>query len=105
MKRRSFLSSSGALFYVPSALASAEGSESKQKRKKIAFLGTEVREHSHSQHFLDRLALGYGWKGKWQNPRLDIASAPKFLIAPKPYKIVFFEVLKSYKIGTPSSLK
>ena len=74
MKRRSFLSSSGALFYVPSALASAEGSESKQKRKKIAFLGTEVREHSHSQHFLDRLALGYGWKGKWQNPRLDIAS-------------------------------
>ena len=74
MKRRSFLSSSGALFYVPSALASSEGSESKQKTKKIAFLGTEVREHSHSQHFLDRLALGYGWKGKWQNPRLDIAS-------------------------------
>ena len=63
MKRRPFLSSSGALFYVLSALASAEGSES--KKKKIAFLATEVREHSHSQHFLDRLALGYGWKGKW----------------------------------------
>ena len=45
-----------------------------KRRKKIAFLGTEVREHSHAQHFLDRLALGYGWKGKWQNPRLDIAS-------------------------------
>jgi len=44
------------------------------KRKRIAFLGTEVRTHSHSQHFLDRLALGYGWRGGWQNPRVDIAS-------------------------------
>jgi hypothetical protein len=43
-------------------------------RKKIAFLGTEVRTHSHAQHFLDRLALGYGWRGGWQEPRLDIAS-------------------------------
>ena len=44
------------------------------KRKRIAFLGTEVRTHSHSQHFLDRLALGYGWRGSWQEPRVDIAS-------------------------------
>jgi hypothetical protein len=44
------------------------------KRKRIAFLGTEVRTHSHSQHFLDRLALGYGWRGGWQEPRVDIAS-------------------------------
>ena len=44
------------------------------KRKRIAFLGTEVRTHSHSQHFLDRLALGYGWQGGWQDPRVDIAS-------------------------------
>ena len=43
-------------------------------RKRIAFLGTEVRTHSHSQHFLDRLALGYGWRGVWQEPRTDIAS-------------------------------
>lgn len=43
-------------------------------RKKIAFLGTEVRTHSHAQHFLDRLALGYGWRGAWQDPRLEIAS-------------------------------
>lgn len=43
-------------------------------RKKIAFLGTLVHTHSHSQHFLDRLALGYGWGGQWQDPRLDIAS-------------------------------
>jgi hypothetical protein len=44
------------------------------ERKKVAFLGTEVRTHSHAQHFLDRLALGYGWKGSWQEPRVNIAS-------------------------------
>ena len=43
-------------------------------RKRIAFLGTEVRTHSHAQHFLDRLSLGYGWRGQWQNPRVAIAS-------------------------------
>ena len=43
-------------------------------RKKIAFLGTEVRRHSHAQHFLDRLTLGYGWRGAWQEPRVDVAS-------------------------------
>ncbi|HIG29167.1 MAG TPA: hypothetical protein EYQ50_15815 [Verrucomicrobiales bacterium] len=43
-------------------------------RKKVAFLGTEVREHSHAQHFLDRLTLGYGWRGSWQAPRVDVAS-------------------------------
>ena len=43
-------------------------------KKKIAFLGSELREHSQSQHFLDRLAMGYGWKGAWQTPRVEIAS-------------------------------
>ena len=74
MKRRSFLSSSGALFYVPSALASAEGSESKQKRKKSLFLVPKCESIHTLNIFSDRLALGYGWKGKCQNPRLDIAS-------------------------------
>ncbi len=44
------------------------------ERKKIAFLGTEVRTHSHAQHFLDRLTLGYGWRGAWQDPRVEVAS-------------------------------
>lgn len=43
-------------------------------RKKIAFIGTEVRTHSHAQHFLDRLVMGYGWHGEWLKPRLDVAS-------------------------------
>ncbi len=59
----------GAAVAMPAALGQAGG-----KRKRIAFLGTEVRTHSHSQHFLDRLALGYGWRGGWQEPRTDVAS-------------------------------
>lgn len=64
--RRAFLAAAGSLAGV-----AAFGQE---KRKRIAFLGTEVRERSHAQHFLDRLALGYPWGGAWQAPRLDIAS-------------------------------
>jgi len=45
-----------------------------RRRKRVAFLGTVVFNHSHSQHFLDRLSLGYTWKGGWQDPRVDIAS-------------------------------
>ena len=44
------------------------------QRKRVAFLGTEVRVHSHSQHFLDRLTLGYRWGSGWQAPRVDVAS-------------------------------
>jgi hypothetical protein len=43
-------------------------------RKRIAFLGTEVRQHSHAQHFLDRHAMGYTWGGHWQRPRFDVAA-------------------------------
>jgi len=45
-----------------------------EKKKTVAFLGTEVRTHSHAQHFLDRMTLGYGWKGHWVMPRVDVAS-------------------------------
>jgi len=70
--RRSFLSIGataclGSLGFRP-VFGSNEG------RKKIAFLGSELRTHSHSQHFLDRLAMGYAYKGEWRQPRLDIAS-------------------------------
>jgi hypothetical protein len=43
-------------------------------RKKVALLGSVVFTHSHTQHFLDRLAMGYSWKGCWQEPRVDLAS-------------------------------
>jgi hypothetical protein len=61
----------GAATFPYTGVSAATQSDAK---KKIAFLGTEVRTHSHAQHFLDRLALGYGWQGGWQQPRLEIAS-------------------------------
>jgi hypothetical protein len=72
LTRRTFLAATVAAT-ASTALTSkirAAGSQ----RKKIAFLGTEVRVHSHAQHFLDRLTLGYGWRGTWQQPRVDVAS-------------------------------
>lgn len=44
------------------------------RRKRIAFLGTSVYQHSHAQHFLDRFALGYASGGRWIEPQVDVAS-------------------------------
>lgn len=71
MNRRTFLA--GATAAATGALTSLTWAAGSQ-RKKIAFLGTEVRLHSHAQHFLDRLTMGYGWRGGWQRPRIDVAS-------------------------------
>lgn len=77
--RRTFLNQLGALgagtaLVAPLAGSAKELSSNGGRRKTIAFLGTVIFNHSHAQHFLDRLALGYGWRGGWQEPRLDIAS-------------------------------
>jgi hypothetical protein len=78
--RRTFLAQLSALSALAGgallspAHVAARAAPPGQARKRIAFLGTVVRTHSHAQHFLDRLALGYGWRGAWQEPRLDIAS-------------------------------
>ena len=66
--RRSFLVASAAAALAP---AVARGNA---RRKRIAFLATEVRRHSHAQHFLDRHTLGYAWGGQWVAPRFDVAS-------------------------------
>jgi hypothetical protein len=66
--RRQFLARSAALM-LGSGLARADS-----PRKKVAFLGTEVRTHSHAQHFLDRMTLGYNWAGRWVAPRVEVAS-------------------------------
>ena len=68
LNRRSFQAA-----LVGSCLA-ARDLRARQRRPKIAFLGTDVFEHSHAQHFLDRLALGYAMNGRWQSPRLELAS-------------------------------
>jgi hypothetical protein len=71
LTRRTFLA--GATAAVTGTLT-ARIRAAQSSRKKIAFLGTECRVHSHAQHFLDRLTLGYGWHGGWQQPRVDVAS-------------------------------
>jgi hypothetical protein len=42
--------------------------------KTVALLATEVRRHSHAQHFIDRLLEGYGWNGQWHHPRVQLVS-------------------------------
>ena len=44
------------------------------KIRKLALIGTDVHRHSHPQHFIDRLALGYAWGGGWQAPQVELAS-------------------------------
>jgi hypothetical protein len=70
--RRTFLAQFSALAAIPAGGISAATPSG--QRKKVAFLGTKVSKHSHAQHFLDRMTLGYGWRGGWQEPRLEVAS-------------------------------
>ena len=61
-------------FLLAAAAAAAASAAPAPARKKIALIGTVVSLHSHAQHFLDRLALGYTWGGKWQPPQADLVS-------------------------------
>ena len=69
LNRRNFLAACAGTCAAATALSAPT-----QRRKRVAFLGTEVRTHSHAQHFLDRLTEGYSWKGRWVAPRVDVAS-------------------------------
>lgn len=74
LPRRSLLRAASAGLAAPLVgvpLAARAGDSS---RKRIAVLGTVIFEHSHTQHILDRLAMGYSWRGAWQAPRLDVAA-------------------------------
>lgn len=69
INRRQFAAAvAGAGAYgLPNLTRAAEG------KKKIAFLGTEVFEHSHAQHFLDRFHLGCATGGRWRESRVEVA--------------------------------
>ena len=70
LSRRSFLvSTAAAAAFACMPLRAAE-----RRRKKIALIGTEVRRHSHAQHFIDRFLLGYTWGGGWRKPEVDLVS-------------------------------
>ncbi len=66
--RRQFAQSLAAGAVLPGLVHGA------QSRKRIAFLGTDVYQHSHAQHFLDRFSMGYAMGGKWREPLVDVAS-------------------------------
>ena len=42
--------------------------------KTVALIATEVRRHSHAQHFIDRFLEGYGWEGRWHRSPVQLVS-------------------------------
>src|SRR5262245_746794 len=71
LNRRSFLASTASLATLA---AVAPMRAATPQRKKIALIGTEVRRHSHAQHFIDRFLLGYTWQGQWRRSQVDLVS-------------------------------
>lgn len=77
LDRRQFIarvSAANLAMVTGSTMSTAWAADGDPELKTVAFLGTEVRRHSHAQHFLDRLTEGYAWGGKWQRPRVKVAS-------------------------------
>ena len=97
--RRNFLATGSLAALAGQSLGRANASTA---RKRIAFLGTEVRTHSHAQHFLDRHAMGYTYGGKWQAPRFDIASV---FIDQHPEGDLAPSRIEKYKLNSFSSIE
>ncbi|MEM7474613.1 MAG: hypothetical protein AAF483_06430 [Planctomycetota bacterium] len=77
MSRRGFARSASvgaaSALFLGSVFQQAPAASTK-RRPKIAFLGTDVFEHSHAQHFLDRFSIGYAMNGHWREPLVEMAS-------------------------------
>ncbi len=73
MNRREFLATTSALG-AAGAVGCTHTARSRARPKTVAFLATEVRKHSHAQHFIDRFLEGYGWHGRWYHPEVRLAS-------------------------------
>lgn len=76
MRRRSFLQSVALAAASPAVIAApAVRTETRAPRiPRVALIGTEVRKHSHAQHFIDRLLEGYGWQGRHYKPGINLVS-------------------------------
>lgn len=57
---------------LSAALSSTHSNPKRPPR--VALLATEVRRHSHAQHFIDRLLEGYGWHGEHYFPQINLVS-------------------------------
>jgi hypothetical protein len=73
LNRRRFLLASGAAALAAGCAPSrrVRGSSSP---KTVALIATEVRRHSHAQHFIDRFLEGFGWQGQWHHPAVQLVS-------------------------------
>jgi hypothetical protein len=71
LSRRAFLISTAA---SAATLTAWPARAAQRRRKTIALIGTEVRLHSHAQHFIDRFLLGYTWAGAWRRPEVELVS-------------------------------
>src|SRR6266850_2580313 len=59
----------------PAWLASALKKPSQRSGPlRVALIATEVRRHSHAQHFIDRFLEGYGWQGRHYHPAVKLVS-------------------------------
>lgn len=78
ISRRRFLAAAGAAAWVMASASAGLPHPSRPRfprpRKRIALLATEVRKHSHAQHFIDRFLEGYGWEGRHYYPVVELAS-------------------------------
>src|SRR5688572_33492655 len=73
LNRRHFITAtSAATAGIAAGCATLSGRSGKPKT--VALLATEVRGHSHAQHFIDRFLEGYGWQGRWYDPSLDLVA-------------------------------
>jgi hypothetical protein len=82
MTRRQFVSAlavsaAASLGYPPLtptfAASPRKARNSANSQKKIAIVVTEVRRHSHGQHFVDRFLEGYGWQGRHHRPPFEVS--------------------------------
>ena len=73
--RRQFLATAGTAAGLTVVAPSAWAMKvPRPARKKIALIATEVRLHSHAQHFIDRFLVGYAWEGRWRKPEVELVS-------------------------------
>lgn len=73
LTRREFIAAAGAAG-TAAGCAKLPGRRLDRRPKTVALLATEVRRHSHAQHFIDRFLEGYGWEGRWHRPEVRLAS-------------------------------
>lgn len=77
--RREFLAAGGAVVAAGVSGCRSPGVRTSSKsgvvsRKRLAMVGTEIRLHSHYQHFIDRFLEGYGWRGGWHRPQVELVA-------------------------------